>query len=231
MNNIRKRVLAAGMVIMMVLSGFAGTTVYAATKASLSQTKVTVGIGKTKTIKVKNAGKTVSAIVLSGKKNISITRKKNSIKITGKKAGKAKLQVKTGGRKLTCSITVKEKNDTNAAGGSRIAVKSSKYTIVYQLNDSQAAKELYAQLPLTLEVENYSDNEKIFYPPKELKTNDAPKSGGRKGSLAYYAPWGDVVMFYEEAGSASGLYELGTVVSGEGDISQLSGKITISKAD
>lgn len=38
-------------------------------------------------------------------------------------------------------------------------------------------------------------------------------------------------MFYEAAGSASELYELGTVVSGESDISKLSGKITISKAD
>lgn len=231
MNNIRKRILAAGMVLMMVLSSFAGTTVYAAAKASLNQTKVTVGIGKTKTVKVKNVGKKVSVKVISGKKNISVTKKKSSIKITGKKAGKAKLRVKTGGRKLTCSITVKGKNNTNAAGGSRIAVKSGKYTIVYQLNDSQAAKELYAQLPLTLKVENYSDNEKIFYPPKELKTGGTPKSKGRKGSLSYYAPWGDVVMFYEAAGSASGLYELGTVVSGENDISKLSGKITISKAD
>lgn len=113
--------------------------------------------------------------------------------------------------------------------GAKISVKSSKYTVTYQLNDSRAAKELYAQLPLTLKVENYSDSEKIFYPPKELKTNGTPKSKGRKGSLSYYAPWGDVVMFYETAGSASGLYELGMVVSGEEYISKLSGKISISK--
>jgi hypothetical protein len=28
----------------------------------------------------------------------------------------------------------------------------------------------------------------------------------RTGTLAYYAPWGDVVMFYKEFGTASGLY-------------------------
>lgn len=231
MNNIRNRALAAGLVIMMVLSVFAWTTVHADAKASLSQTKVTIGTGKTKTVRVRNAGKKVSWKVLSGKKNVSIARVDNSLKITGKKAGKAKLQVKTGGRKLTCTITVEDINHTNAAGDTRIAVKSSKYSVIFQLNDSQAAKELYDQLPLTLKVENYSDNEKIFYPPKELKTSGTPKSRGSKGSLAYYAPWGDVVMFYEAAGSASGLYELGTVVSGGDDISKLSGEITVSKVD
>ncbi|MCI8409839.1 MAG: hypothetical protein HFJ09_11320 [Lachnospiraceae bacterium] len=110
-------------------------------------------------------------------------------------------------------------------------VKSNKYTIVYQLNNSKAAKDLYNQLPLTLKIENYSDNEKIFYPPTKLNTNDTPISKGKKGSLAYYAPWGDVVMFYEAAGSASELYELGSVVSGGDNISKLSGNITISKKE
>lgn len=35
--------------------------------------------------------------------------------------------------------------------------------IVFQLNDSIAAKALYEQLPLSIQVENYSNNEKIFY--------------------------------------------------------------------
>ena len=231
MNHIRNRILAAGLIIMLVLSGLAATTIHASAKASLNQTKVTVEVGRTKIIRVKNAGKKVSTEVVSGKKNVSVAREKNSIKITGKKQGAAKLQVRTGGRKLICRITVKGKNNASAAKGYRIAVESGTYTIVYQLNGSQAAKELYAQLPLILDVENFSNNEKIFYPPKKLTTDGAPGSVGKKGSLAYYAPWGDVVMFYEAGSSASGLYELGTVVSGENDISKLSGKITVSKAD
>ena len=38
-------------------------------------------------------------------------------------------------------------------------------------------------------------------------------------------------MFYKAAGSASGLYELGSAISGGGNISKLSGQITISRAD
>ena len=48
----------------------------------------------------------------------------------------------------------------------RISVKSEEYEIIYELNDSKAARELYAQLPLTTEVEPFSNNEMTFYPEK-----------------------------------------------------------------
>ena len=51
---------------------------------------------------------------------------------------------------------------------------------------------------LTIEVEDYSTNEKIFYPPQALDTTDAPLAEGGAGVLAYYAPWGDVVMFCKD---------------------------------
>ncbi|WP_319582537.1 cyclophilin-like fold protein [uncultured Pseudodesulfovibrio sp.] len=110
----------------------------------------------------------------------------------------------------------------------QITVKANGKTIVFELNDSQAAKDLYAQLPLDIEVENYSSNEKIYYPPKKLGTANTPLvKGAKAGTLAYYAPWGDVVMFYGTFGSASGLYELGKAVQGGNDIPSLSGTLRI----
>lgn len=103
--------------------------------------------------------------------------------------------------------------------------------IEYALNDSQAAADLYSQLPRTIEVEDYSTNEKIFYPPEELDTGDAPEAAGGAGVLAYYEPWGDVVMFYDDFSTASGLYELGTVTSGSENISELSGSVRIEQAE
>ena len=50
----------------------------------------------------------------------------------------------------------------------RVYVTSNGNTIVYGLNGSQAAKDLYAQLPLTIEVEDYSTNEKYFTHPESL---------------------------------------------------------------
>ena len=91
---------------------------------------------------------------------------------------------------------------------------------------------MYEQLPLTLDVENFSSNEKIFYPTSELDTDSTPISnGGGEGTLAYYVPWGDVVIFYDSFTSASGLYELGVAISGTDQIGNLSGEITIEKLE
>jgi hypothetical protein len=112
----------------------------------------------------------------------------------------------------------------------KISVKANGKTTVFELNNSPAARELYAQLPLSIKVENYSNNEKIFYPPEKLNTTDTPQADARVGTLAYYAPWGDVVMFYGSFGSAPGLYGLGHAISGSEYIQGMSGTIRIEKS-
>ncbi|QKF82609.1 cyclophilin-like fold protein [Halarcobacter ebronensis] len=110
-----------------------------------------------------------------------------------------------------------------------INVYSNGNTIVFKLNESNASKELYAQLPLSIETENFGNNEKIFYPPIKLSIKNTPVANAKAGTLAYYAPWGDVVMFYKDFGSVRGLYELGSVVSGSENIKNIFGKIEIKK--
>lgn len=109
----------------------------------------------------------------------------------------------------------------------RISVTSGEYEIIYELNDSPATFQLYAQLPLTVEVEPFGNNEMTFY-PEALSVENTPLSDGEPGSLSYYAPWGDVVMFYAPCTPNNSLYELGTVVSGGEHIANLSGTITVS---
>lgn len=111
----------------------------------------------------------------------------------------------------------------------QISVKGNGAAIVYELNGSQAAKDLYRQLPLTMKVENFSTNEKVFYPPEKLNTTDTPLADAKKGTLAYYEPWADVVLFYAHFGKGSNLYELGKAVSGEEYIETLKGTIEITK--
>ena len=102
-------------------------------------------------------------------------------------------------------------------------------TVIFQLNDSTAASSLYDQLPMTIDVEDNSDDEKIFYPDKKLDTSKTPMAKGPIGTLAYYEPWGDVVIYYDDCGEASGLYALGEAILGVDQISQLSGSIKIVK--
>ena len=101
--------------------------------------------------------------------------------------------------------------------------------IDFRLNDSPAAKSLYAQLPLTVGIENFGSNEKIFYPPEKLEAGGTPMAEGPAGTLAYYEPWGNVAIFYADCGGASGLYELGEAVSGIEWIGSLTGEITLEK--
>lgn len=113
----------------------------------------------------------------------------------------------------------------------KISIESNAKVIVFALNSSDAAKELYDQLPLTIKVENYSNNEKIFYPPKKLNTSNTPLANAKNGTLAYYAPWGDVVLFYKDFGTASGLYELGNIISEKEYIKDISGTVEIKSID
>ena len=112
----------------------------------------------------------------------------------------------------------------------KMTVNANGNDIVFELNDSQAAIDLYSQLPLDIDVENYGSNEKIFYPPKKLKTASTPLvKSASMGTLAYYASWGNVVMFYGSFGSAAGLYELGRAVQGGEHIRNLSGALHMEK--
>ena len=124
--------------------------------------------------------------------------------------------------------TSEEVNDSAAvADPRRISVQFGENTIVYELNDGSAADSLYEMLPLTISVEDYSTNEKIFYPENDLDTENSPLAQAGAGTLAYYEPWGDVVFFYGDYNENLGLFELGQVISGGELISQMDGTITI----
>ena len=103
-------------------------------------------------------------------------------------------------------------------------------TLTLHLNGSQAAKDLCAQLPMDIEVQNYSTNEKIFYPPKKLNTANTPMAKPKVGMVAYFAPWDDVVFFYAPLDGGE-LYELGYVEEDAGQIAKLSGTIHIEQVD
>ena len=110
-----------------------------------------------------------------------------------------------------------------------IQVKNQEKIIIYQLNESEAAKSLLAQLPLSKEVENYSHNEKIVYLSSTLDTAKTPSATGGIETLAYFEPWGNLVFYYGDFGPYPGLYELGQLVQGQEYIQHLSGTVEISE--
>ena len=104
-------------------------------------------------------------------------------------------------------------------------------TAVFELNDSPAAWTLAAQLPLSLKVEPFGSNERIFYPPLPLDTAGALAiTSARAGTLAYYAPWKNAVMFCGDfsGGRDDALFELGRAVKGADAIRRLRGTIALT---
>ncbi len=110
----------------------------------------------------------------------------------------------------------------------RISVTDGVHTVVFACNNSRAAASLLAQLPLTTKVEDYLDNEKIFYPEPLDITGAIDAPGGGRGTLAYFSPWGNVVMYYGDYGRYKGLFVLGEALSGAEQIERLSGEITVT---
>ncbi|MEU6419172.1 cyclophilin-like fold protein [Streptomyces spiralis] len=72
------------------------------------------------------------------------------------------------------------------------------------LNDSPAARDFAGLLPLTLDLEDFHQTERIADLPRRLTTSGAPEPAAPKaGDLAYYAPWGNLALFYRDGDSAN----------------------------
>ncbi|MBQ1115566.1 cyclophilin-like fold protein [Streptomyces sp. C3-3] len=99
------------------------------------------------------------------------------------------------------------------------------------LNDSPAARDLASLLPLTLDLEDFHGTERIADPPRKLTTEGAPAPAASKvGDIAYFAPWGNLAIFYKDGPAASeDLLILGHI---DAESDQLSGadRITIGAA-
>ncbi len=80
------------------------------------------------------------------------------------------------------------------------------------LDNIPASRDFVALLPLTLTLTDYAATEKISDLPRKLSTAGAHRgSSAKTGDIAYYAPWGNVAVFYRASGYANGLVKLGSL--------------------
>ena len=87
--------------------------------------------------------------------------------------------------------------------------------VFVSLDDNQASRDFLEMLPLTLTFEDFNSTEKIATLPNELSTEGQPSGYTPEiGDFAYYAPWGNISVFYEDFRYSNSLYKLGTLESG-----------------
>jgi len=101
-------------------------------------------------------------------------------------------------------------------------------TITATLDDSPAARDFASLLPLTLTLDDYNSTEKIGYLPRRLSIEGAPAGiDPSPGDLTYYAPWGNLAIFYRDFGYSSGLVKLGAIVS-SGEALDVPGSVQVT---
>lgn len=105
--------------------------------------------------------------------------------------------------------------DNENMENARIKLTVGENEIFVKLDDNQASREFLEMLPLTLTFEDYNNTEKIANLPNELSTDGLPSGYTPEiGDFAYYAPWGNISVFYKDFRYSNSLYKLGTIESG-----------------
>lgn len=99
--------------------------------------------------------------------------------------------------------------------GMKVRIKIGEKEVTATLKDGETARDFASLLPLTLTLEDYAHTEKISDLPRRLSTDGAPSgSDPDVGDIAYYAPWGNLAIYYKDFGYSNGLIILGKIDSG-----------------
>ncbi|MEZ4380327.1 MAG: cyclophilin-like fold protein, partial [Nannocystaceae bacterium] len=88
-------------------------------------------------------------------------------------------------------------------------------------------RDLLALLPLTLHLRDYARTEKVSELPRRLSTEGAPAGVDPDvGDITYYAPWGNLAIFYRDFGYADGLVRVGRIDAGVDALARRRGALT-----
>ncbi|OZC57186.1 hypothetical protein CH289_04425 [Rhodococcus sp. RS1C4] len=113
---------------------------------------------------------------------------------------------------------------------SRIVIEVGGRTVIGNLNDSAASRDLLDQLPLTIEMSDHGSVEKTGPLPAELSTSDSPsRADPNPGDVGYYAPGDDFVLYYGDQVEFPGIVILGRMDSSGSDaVGSVDGDVTVT---
>lgn len=86
--------------------------------------------------------------------------------------------------------------------------------ICIRLEENPLSRDLCSLLPLDLNFQDYAQTEKIAHLPRPLVGDSAAGYAAHRGDLTYYAPWGNLAIFYKDFSYAQGLVKLGHIERG-----------------
>ena len=97
-----------------------------------------------------------------------------------------------------------------ATSETRIQVIIGDTVLSGRLWDNATARDLIAQLPLTLRFRDFNGVEKIGQLPRKLSMDGVPAGADPlPREIGYYAPSGDLVFYYDDVGYFTGIVRIG----------------------
>jgi hypothetical protein len=99
----------------------------------------------------------------------------------------------------------------------KLNIKVGGQSLTATLADNASARDFASLLPITLTLTDYASTEKVSDLPRRLSTEGAPEGiTPTVGDITYYAPWGNLAIFYKDFGYSRGLVKLGRLESDSG---------------
>lgn len=102
----------------------------------------------------------------------------------------------------------------------KIKMSFDKKEIIIRIFENESSKDFLSKLPMTLVFEDFAKTEKIAYLNKKLII-DKVSSSKETSDFCYYAPWGNLAVFYRGYGTDGGLVKLGIIESGKDKLTQI----------
>ncbi len=101
--------------------------------------------------------------------------------------------------------------DAGASDGTPIRITVGDAELSARVHDNATARDLAAQLPLTLSFRDHNNVEKTAPLPRELSLDGAPEGHDpAAGDIGYWAPDGDLVFYYDsDAPFFNGIVHIG----------------------
>jgi len=124
--------------------------------------------------------------------------------------------------------TTNQTSTVNNVQDTKIKLTFNNEDVIVKLYDNPTSRDFLTLLPLTTTLEDFAGSEKISMLSKRLSTEDAPTgSDPSVGDFAYYSPWGNMIMYYKDAGYANGVIKLGKIESGVEKLGNINGDVTV----
>lgn len=148
-----------------------------------------------------------------GQEDISIQREEQTVNTQNVLTGSIENNTENNNVSTEQNTQIQGDEETLENARIKLTVNGNEEVFV-KLEDNQASRDFLKMLPLTLTFEDFNSTEKIATLPNELSTEGQPSGYTPEiGDFAYYAPWGNISVFYKDFRYSNSLYKLGTIES------------------